>query len=40
MGLDVFEDSVSQLRDAGVRAALERMLGEKTKEPFNEVYPR
>ena len=34
------EDRIAELGDARVRAALERLLGQETEEPLDEVHPR
>ena len=38
--LDVGEDRVAQLGDARVGSALERLLGQQSKESLHEVQPR
>lgn len=38
--LDVSEDRFAQLREARVRAALERLVGEYAEEALDEVQPR
>src|SRR5215213_11026461 len=38
--IDVRKDGLAELRDARVRSALERLLGEQPKESLDEVQPR
>src|ERR1700691_3178790 len=38
--VDVTEDRVPQLRDAGVGASLEGFLGEQPKESLHQIQPR
>ena len=37
--LDVVEDRLAKLRDAGMRAALEGLLGQQAEEPLDQVQP-
>ena len=40
VGVDVREDGGAQLRNAGVRSALERFLRQQPKEPLHQIEPR